>query len=284
MMRKKTIIIGGVLILLAYNLGVATGHYKLFPFNLLYNIKNDLGLKASKRNLDTTHLKEVQVKVTDETGIYLTYGQSNSVNEGQIGYEVKHEVFQFLDNRAYIYKDPSLGGTGKGGSVWGMLGDKLIENGIHDQVIFSNNGWQGKSLEELIKPPLFPYLVSSYHQLKNTYGRVDAILYHQGEINHSTKYGHEHYYNDFKTFINKLREAGIDIPIYLCRTSICDTEPDNTLIKVQNKIIHDFEIVKEGPNTDLLWERKYRLPDNCHFSMLGYERFSDMWVKSIEKK
>lgn len=283
-MKRRTVFSGIIIVFIAYFFGIATGHYKFFPFDLLFSIKTEMGLKESKRNFDTTGLTEVQIDVTDETGIFLTFGQSNSVNEGQIGYEVENEVYQFLDNKAYIYKDPSLGGTGEGGSVWGMVGDKLINQRIYDKVIFSNNGWQGKSLEELIKPPYFSYLVNSYLQLKNKYGRVDAILYHQGEINHSIKYGHEHYYADFKTLIKKVKDEGIEIPIYLSRTSICDTESDSTLIEVQNKIIRDFDVVKEGPNTDLLFEKKYRLPDNCHFSMLGFERFSDMWVRSLDNR
>ena len=112
---------------------------------------------------------------------------------------------------------------------------------------------------------------------------MDAILFHQGEINHSNKYGNSNYYKDFEILVNSLKAQGIIVPIYLSRTSICNTDSDAELIKIQNKIIHDMDIVFPGPNTDLLLEKKFRLPDNCHFSRLGYEKFSDMWVISLSK-
>ena len=98
-------------------------------------------------------------------------------------------------------------------------------------------------------------------------------MFHQGEVNHSAKFGNENYYRDFEILIQKLQKNGVDVPIYLSRTSICDTKTDRTLINIQNKIIEDFDMVYEGPNTDLLDDKKFRLPDDCHFSMLGYEKF-----------
>ncbi|MFV8281338.1 hypothetical protein ACNKXS_07320 [Christiangramia marina] len=279
-MKSKTLILGVLFIIGAYCFGIATGHYRYFPFDIFFEIKQGVDTN-SKRNLDIDSLVEVDIAVSENTGIYLTYGQSNSVNHGQIGYDVRENVYQFLEGKAYLYHDPSLGGTGKGGSVWGIVGDKLIENGNHESVIFSNNGWQGKRLEELIEDPYITYLINSYQQLLAKYGRVDAILFHQGEINHSMKFGNENYYEDFKILLQKLYREGIHIPIYLSRTSICNTPSDSSLIDIQNKIIKDFEIVHEGPNTDLLFDKKYRLLDYCHFSMLGYKKFSDMWVKCL---
>ena len=55
------------------------------------------------------------------------------------------------------------------------------------------------------------------------------------------------------------------------------------IIKAQNKLIKDFQNIKAGPNTDLLYEKKYRLEDNCHFSLLGLDKFSDMFIKAHRK-
>ena len=281
-MKIKNLVAGIILLVISYSLGIATGHYRFFPFSLIFKMKEELSIEGnSKRNFDVSSLRNLEVPITDRSGIYLTYGQSNSVNHGQIGYEVKSKVYQFLDGNLYLYEDPSLGGTGDGGSVWGMVGDKLIKNNFHDKVIFSNNGWGGRKMEELNKPPYLDYLIQSYKELIDKYGRVDAILFHQGEINHSDKFGNKYYYEDFKVFVQKLKDNGIEIPIYLSRTSICDTRSDETLINIQNQIISNMDIVLEGPNTDLLSEKKYRLPDNCHFSQLGFEKFSDQWFNSI---
>jgi len=280
--NKRYVFLALSVLVIIYLLGISTGHYKYFPFKLLYNFKNQfVTISESKRNSAIGNLKEVNLTVDDGVGIYLTYGQSNAANHGQIGYEVKNKVYQYFEGKAYFYKDPSLGATGYDGSVWGMVGDKLIESNIHNKVVFSNNGFGGRRIEELNKEPFLNYLIENYNKLLKDYGRVDAILFHQGEINHSNKYGNSRYYKEFEILVEKLKAEGIIIPIYLSRTSICNNESDTNLIESQNRIIHDMDIVFPGPNTDLLSDKKFRLPDNCHFSRLGFEEFSDMWVISL---
>jgi hypothetical protein len=110
-----------------------------------------------------------------------------------------------------------------------MVGDKLIENGKHDKVVFSNNGWQGRHIEELKSEPYITYLIKNYDELIAKYVKVDAILFHQGEVNHSSKFGNENYYTDFKILIQNLKERGGNIPIFLSITSICDTDSDRSL-------------------------------------------------------
>ena len=286
---KKCILIMLVLVSGAFLFGLSTGRFRHFPYGILYEIitgdtyhkKNQYG----GRFFDLTYHKEKTFLPTDHSGIYLTYGQSNSVNHGEIGYEVKKDVYQFFDGKTYLYKDPSLGGTGMGGSVWGMVGDKLIEKGIHDKVVFSNCGWGGKKIEELNQGHYLNYLVENYHQLMDQYGRVDGILFHQGEYNNSNRGGCDNYYDDFVVLIKNLNKNEIDIPLFLSRASLCgkSSPPDEKLIEIQNQLIEDFDQVYEGPNTDLLSDRIYRLHDHCHFSLMGYDKFADMWVESLIK-
>jgi len=229
---------------------------------------------------------EIRVQQNIDTnknvGIFITYGQSNSCNWGEIGYSVNDEVFQFYNDSTYLYEDPSLGGPGTGGSVWGMVGDKLIENEIYDQVVFSITGFPSKTIEELSKNEYYEYFIGNYSQLLKRFGRVDGILFHQGESNRWTE--NQKYYNDFELFYNKLENDGICSPFYLSLVSYCGDGVDSTLLNIQNNIIIDFENILRGPNTDLLIEPQYRLTDNCHFSLLGYQQFSDMWVNCIVNK
>ena len=238
--------------------------------------------EGTGRNLSTVGYSETQTFTTDDTGIFITYGQSNSVNHGQIGYDVKNNVLMFFEDKTYKYKDPSLGGTGSDGSVWGMVGDKLVNSGNYDQIVFSNCGWGGQSINNLKEGQIFDYLVENYIKMKEKFGRVDGILFHQGESDNNES-GHEYYYQSFVEFLDNLKSEGIDTKVYLSRVSYCqEIRPINKLlISEQNKIIKDFSNVYEGPNTDLLTERKYRLPDDCHFSIEGFDKFSDMWVESL---
>jgi len=222
------------------------------------------------------------IDINKNVGIFITYGQSNSTNHGEIGYSVINEVFQFYNDSTYLYEDPSLGGTGLGGSVWGMVGDKLIENEIYDQVLFSMTGWTGKTIGQLSQGEYYEYFIGNYCQLLKRFGKVDGILFHQGESNHGKN--NKDYDDGFRFFYTKMKEDCIVTPFYLSLVSYCFLESDSILLNIQNDLIINFENVLRGPNTDLLIEPQYRLPYYCHFSLLGYQHFSDMWVDAIIKK
>lgn len=286
--KVKNLVITG-LIIGSFIFGVSSGHYKYFPFDLLKRIKDggsvvNNNFKRGGRNLNIHYYKTLEIDTLKQTGIFLTYGQSNSTNSGEFGYVVKNNVFQFLLGETFVYEDPSLGVTGTGGSVWGMVGDKLINNNLYEQVVFSNCGWGGRKIEELKEGHYFEYLVNNYNDLIEKFGRVDGILYHQGE-NDNSQQGIKDYYSNFSEFVFNLKQSGIEIPIYLSRVSLCgEKRPINqSLTDVQNKLIRDFDIIREGPNTDLISEKSERLKDYCHFSLEGYDRFSDMWVELLIK-
>ena len=281
--KVKNIVITG-LVIVSFVFVVLSVQYNHFPFDILKSFKHYiLPPEQTGRITLTSKYDIVTPIVNNNTGIYITYGQSNSTNHGQIGYEVESNVYMFYNNNTFIYRDPSLGGTGLDGSVWGMVGDKLIEQGVYDEVIFSNCGWGGKSINELKKGEIFEYLTENYTQLIEKFGRVDGILFHQGESD-NVENGDKYYYDSFVEFLENLESNKIQTKIYLSRVSYCGLRLKNDeLTSVQNKLIDDFSNVLEGPNTDLLTDKKYRLPDDCHFSFKGYDKFSDMWVELLTK-
>lgn len=270
--------------------GLSTGYYKHFPFSFIYKFKKLISTKEKSYRYYgryyniTKKTPELDIKISNNSGIYLTYGQSNSANFGEIGYDVKNDVYHSFVGHLYKYKDPIIGSHGSSGSVWGMLGDKLINKGFHDKIIFSNCGWGTAKINQLNKDDYFGYLVLNYNALIQKFGRVDGILFHQGEADNNERIGD--YYDEFTFFLNNLKVNKIEIPIYLSRVSLCrKNKPINSnLTDVQTKLINDYDLVKEGPNTDLLSDNKHRLKDYCHFSLLGFEKFSEMWVKSLTKK
>lgn len=229
------------------------------------------------RNLDFTQLKQVDIDVSNKTGIFLTYGQSNAANAGETGYNPFFEVYQFLFGYTFKYQEPSLGANGRGSSVWGMVGDKLIDSGAYNSVIFSNCAFGGKSIKQLNDGIHFNYLVMNYKMLLKKYQRVDAILFHQGEQDSKN---YKNYYNEFVLFLENLSKEGINIPIYLSRASYCNGVESPDLISIQDELIKDFSQVHMGPNTDLIYSKIDRY-DNCHFSLSGLEKVADKWVDSL---
>ena len=116
-----------------YTYGILTMYLEIFPFEQLQYVKNyvlstDVNIKGRNTDIKKRGLTSIPTKTIKEPLVFVTYGQSNSVNSSQVGYEPSEDVYMFLDGKTYIYHDPALGGTGDNGSVWGRVGDQLIQN------------------------------------------------------------------------------------------------------------------------------------------------------------
>ena len=215
--------------------------------------------------------------------IFMTYGQSNSVNQSEKGYETVEDVYMFLDGRTYKYQDPALGGTGGNGSVWGRVGDQLIQNNITNKVVFVNTGWSGASIHNLTYNHQYVFFEEQLKSVLETFGRIDGILFHQGETNHQRQSGSDGYNNDFLTLLTNIRKL-TDAPVYLSQVSLCQSKSDKTLLQIQDTLIKKNKGIFRGPNSDILSDPKFRLPDYCHFSLEGLDELSKMWFESIVNK
>lgn len=217
MFRKKHLLLLLLAVLAAFSLGFMTAYRKTFPF---YQIRNLLqgGMSGKMaylgdpmlayRDHDTARRVRAVPDTASSTGIYLVYGQSNASNSGQRGYQVRGDVFQYFGQAVYRYQDPALGGNGGNGSVWGMLGDRLIDSGLHRQVVFSVTSLGGKTLQQLSEGEYLDYFLRCHRELIQRFGRIDGVLFHQGEYNHQRRKGHTDYYETFLKFLEKMRSEG----------------------------------------------------------------------------
>ena len=89
-----------------------------------------------------------------------------------------------MNGKIYKYKDPVIGAGGMSGSVWGKVGDGLIEDLGYDSVVFASVGVGGASLKELVYGSNFDFFKNKLIELKNVFSEIDGILFQQGETNH----------------------------------------------------------------------------------------------------
>ncbi|MFZ2101097.1 MAG: sialate O-acetylesterase [Oricola sp.] len=231
------------------------------------------------RQTDPRGRTEAAPAVAAKVGVFIAYGQSNSANFGAPGHAVRHPVFNFLDGTTYAYEDPALGADGFGGSVWGRVGDGLVEAGAFDAVVFATTGFGSRTVAELGEGELYDYFLKQYQGLAEIYGHVDGILFHQGEQNHHDRSSAD-YAAGFAHLIARLRADGIDAPFYLSQASYCGNSVDLHLLAVQDVLISGTEGVLRGPNSDILADARYRR-DGCHFSAEGLDAFAAQWVAAI---
>ena len=292
-LKLTLIMIGFFGYLVVLSVGISSGEYHHFPYGFIphkyiYEIYKGRKHPSDLKELQDRYLKQklidkreiCNIKETDSLGVYVTYGQSNTTNSGQYGYKTKFNVYEYHNKKIYKYEDPTIGGgiTSHGGTVWGILGDLLIESKKYNKVIFSISGKGGQTIKQLSNGINYDRLLKDYTFLKKKFGKVDGILFHQGESNNFRLAGSEYYYEDFKSFLEKMISDSINSKIYLSRASYIVYGDDKELIKIQNNIINDFKQVMEGPYTDKFNLKEDRLPDGTHFSLLGYEKFAKEWM------
>jgi hypothetical protein len=189
----------------------------------------------------------------------------------------------FLNGKSYKYLEPSLGATSRDGNVWGRVGDKLIKrNSKIENVYFALTGWGGKSIQELNSSPYIYLYISHIINVKKPFGKVDGILFQQGEANNpadkrwsNATFSSEEKYDYFLNLLFEKTKKLTDAPIWIAKTSFCGPKKpiNDKLINQQNKFININKNIFHGPNTDEISNEKNRLPlnDRCHFSYLGLD-------------
>lgn len=237
------------------------------------------------RNTDTSaHTPVSRARATSlarDGLVYVTYGQSNATNAGALGFDVSGPVYMVFRGRAYPYADPTLGGTGPGGTVWGRLGTQQVAAGA-GAAFYANAGFGAATMQELAAPPHVDHLVTELRATKAALGHIDAVLIHQGESNNRAMRGPSNYRDAFESLLAQIRTV-TDAPVYLSQATICGNESDTRLLALQDRIIRETPGVLRGPNTDTLSGASDRLPDRCHFSAKGLDKFAGLWAEALDR-
>ena len=240
--------------------------------------------------IDTAQKTEVDCDAirSGRTMVALVFGQSNSANHGETRYMPRGNVYNFFDGKCYKATDPMLGATGDRGSVWSRLGDKLIDAGLYDNVIFISIGVGGTEIRRwTVNGDLHRRIVDVVHQLKKEKMKITHVFWHQGESDASRKTTKDEYKSMFMAMLEKMRKYGIDAPIYVAVATRCGSgAPGYEIQQAQRELVNtDLEIFP-GPYTDEITSIEDR-HDACHFSDRGLDKHADMWLRAVmftEKK
>jgi hypothetical protein len=215
--------------------------------------------------------------------VLLTFGQSNSANFGAIRYTASANVLNFNihDGKCYLSADPLFGADGDGGSVWGRLGDQLIESGAFDRVLIVPFGIGGTALREWTTGGrLHPRVKFAAQQLKLAGIAPTHVLWHQGEDDVREGTSTSAYIEMFAELVKALRDYGINAPVFPAVASICDNLGSDTIRSAQRALPERIVGVYPGPDTDSLSDMRDRF-DYCHFSERGLIAHARLWKEAI---
>jgi Carbohydrate esterase, sialic acid-specific acetylesterase len=238
----------------------------------------------------------VEVACADYQGegaaVLMTFGQSNSANAGKDRYIPVGAVanFNFHDGKCYKAEDPLLGPDGGGGSVWGVLSDKLIASGSYDKVLLVPFGIGGSALSQWQEDgDLHPIMKEATAAVKQQGIDPTHVLWHQGESDASSATSEENYFAMFESLRDKLREYGIAAPIYPavathCEMTYFETPPEYAQgrenVRAAQIRLPELEGIFPGPDTDSIQGERVR-HDNCHFTAKGMQAHADLWMQAL---
>lgn len=214
--------------------------------------------------------------------VALVFGQSNAANYGETAQAARGAVYNFYQGKLYRARDPLLGGGGTGGSVWTRLGDRLIEHGLYEAVVFLSLGLTSTEIARWGPTgDRHPALLEAVTALRQRGLTPTHLLWHQGEADAYHKTSKAAYQKSFRDMVASLRAHGVSAPIFISIASRCKTNRgEATIREAQRELIDPARNLYAGPDTDTLgFEYRY---DGCHFTHEGLDKASDLWLASLK--
>jgi hypothetical protein len=222
------------------------------------------------------------------TTVILTFGQSNAANSCEERYTPRGavHVFHAFDMKFYRAIDPLAGASDERGSVWGRLGDRLIDAGFARSVLFVPIAFGATYVDDWAPGgQYYRRLVFALHRLKRAGIAVDMLCWHQGEANaNHTPMTADEYRDCFRAMLRGVREAGVKAPVYVALATLCEDGPhpfqNSTQIRLgQKKLVSIWNRIMPGPDTDQIGIAHRR--DGCHFAASGQELAAQAWFRAI---
>jgi hypothetical protein len=246
------------------------------------------------------------------TAVLVTFGQSNAANNGPTRNVGSLGVinFNFHDGQCYRAEDPLLGTDGEGGSLWTLLGNRLVDGGDFEQVVIvplavggsSINRWSdtrdlGARLEFGVRAAVEAGLTPTH--ILVVQGEADvhaAAAYARLRPSEFVRIGPRNdrysmragsYMSHFDAILDQLEVWGIDAPTYVALKTRCgETEISdgavNPVALAQRQLPQVSPQIRLGPDIDGLPSWAFQ-PDLCHMSDSGLEAVAETWAGMIER-
>lgn len=229
--------------------------------------------------------KEVDCRLASsgKTLVGLAFGQSNAANFGETRYRPRKPVYSFHEGQCYAADDPLPGAASYGGSVWSRLGDKVVESGMFDHVIWISVGEGGSSIDRwTVGGDLYDRLIAAVEDARKHGLEITHAFWHQGESDRTKGTSETDYQRMFLGMLEGLRRAGVDAPVFVAVASYCYGKAGMEVRRAQRSLVNSDHKIYAGPDTDTLSSQEDRY-DDCHFSDVGLRRHADAWFDALKR-
>jgi hypothetical protein len=232
-------------------------------------------------------LAQTAVEKVGVGDVYVTAGQSNSANFGQVRQAAKDDRVVYFDGKAYApARDPIPGGFGGGGTPWPLLGDLLAKE-CKVPICFRSSTLTYTPVALWLpdaKHNQYPALVERVKQFGPR--GVRAVLWHQGESDSLAKTTAAQYRDELTRVIRAMRkEVGYDVDWFVAQASFhpgCGKTQQEPVAAGQ-KLVWQSKVAFAGPVTDDLLGKEYR-SDGVHFTETGLQVHAQRWCEAIVRQ
>ena len=223
--------------------------------------------------------------------VALVLGQSNASNTVDPGYGTTQAVYAYQGGACRKVRDPIPGATGAKGSAWGRLGDRVVDSGLYDTVLFVDIARGGSSILNWgPKGDLRALLDGTLDDLRAHGLDVTHVLFHQGEADCAMGLRRSEYEAVLRAVLDDVRRhVGPEPAILVSRASLfldpaCGNRRDPACYRscpaitaAQTAVADPAHRIFSGPNTDLIvpW---FERNDGYHFTAKGADRFAAAWL------
>ena len=225
------------------------------------------------------------LKPTGRRLVLLVLGQSNAGNHGaETEPEARGEgpmVTVFDGSGCRLSADPLPGGTGRHRSIWTRLEPQLRQRGVQAELLVALLAVDSTTIEDWTREgsPLRAELARLMQSLSRASLKPDAVLWQQGESDARQGTTSQLYESRFARLLADLRQAGIQAPVLIARSTRCRNVAGEGIRIAQANLVSRHEGLTPGPDTDLL---AGSLRDNdCHWSRAGIDAAAAAWATAI---
>lgn len=214
--------------------------------------------------------------------IALVFGQSNAGNAGESRMPSQRGVYEYYRGRIFEARDPLLGASGDGGSIWLRLAGKLVAHGDYDSVVLVPFAIGSSEIAKWAPGgSLAAELSRTVADARSAGLTFTHLLWLQGEADAMMHTSAQSYRERFTAMLAALRRGGVDAPIFVARASRCAKfRPSDEIRGAQAALVDPDRAIFAGPDTDTLgFAERY---DGCHFSAEGLDHAAQLWIEAID--
>lgn len=202
----------------------------------------------------------------------LAIGQSNLANHGAEAHQSAHGRCFDTGFDVRPLSDPIPGGTGKSGSIWPLVADRLRREAPEMEFGLTLRAQGGTSVEDWSPG-------GACHEIlmETLLGRGTSVplpthvVWHQGERDTMLGTSSDEYRARF-LLLHRAVQAFLSVPWIICRASYRKGVTSDVVISAQERLIAEMPDAVAGPNTDLLGSTFRH--DDTHLNHQGQAAFA----------